>query len=201
MRKGTSAIGCIVGGVTVMALLATGCSSSAKTALAPATSTATVTTTNPPAGQPGHVAIPVSKNPSTSAKMICETDVEREVFDLVGVKPSQPLQPLWKDHVYSCKYVYPNGTLTLSVKELANKAETDAYFASLATQLHKKKVVQYLGQGAFTTQNESAVVRKDYKVLTVDVSGLPAQFGTPADQRGNIALNVAASIMSCWTGA
>ena len=117
------------------------------------------------------------------------------------METTQPLQPTWADHVYSCKYVYANGSMTLSVKELANQAETDAYFASLATKLGKTKAIQSLGQGAFVTKNASAVVRKDYKVLTVDVSGLPPQFGTPPDPRGNVALNVAATIMSCWTGA
>ena len=91
--------------------------------------------------------------------------------------------------------------LKLSVKELANKAQTDAYFASLATKLGKTENIKGLGQGAFTTKNLSAVVRKDYKVLTVDISKLPANFGTPPDTRANIALNVAATIMGCWTGA
>ena len=181
--------------VLAVALFAAGCGSSAK----PGASSATATT-DPPAGAPGHVAIPVSKDPSTSAKMICEEDVRGEVFGLVGIQPKMPLKSTWKDHVYSCAYVYPGGTMTLSVKELGSKDETDAYFASLATKLHKKKDVQYLGQGAFTTQNDSAVVRKDYKVLTVDVSGLPAQFGSPPDPRGTVALNVAAEIMNCWTG-
>ena len=35
-------------------------------------------------------------------------------------------------------------------------------------------------------------MRKDYKVLLVDVSGLPAQFGSPPDTKGDVALNVAA---------
>ena len=86
--------------------------------------------------------------------------------------------------MYSCRYVYTSGVLTLSVKELADKAETDAYFASLATKLGKTENIKGLGQGAFTTKNLSAVVRKDYKVLTVDISGCPPQFGTPPDSRG-----------------
>jgi hypothetical protein len=178
----------------VGALGVAGCGSSG----AKAGSTTTPSTTTPPGG---HVAIPVSANPSTSAKMICESDVKGEIYGLVGVQVTKPLTPSWNDHVYSCKYVYANGTMTLSVKELANKADTDAYFASLATTLHKARTIQSLGQGAFTTTNQSAVVRKDYKVLTVDVSGLPPQFGSPPDPRGNVALNVAATIMSCWTGA
>ena len=73
------------------------------------------------------------------------------------------------------------GTILILANRIADQAETDAYFASLATKLHKAKTIQSLGQGAFVTKNESAVVRKDYKVLTVDVSGLPPQFGSPPD--------------------
>jgi hypothetical protein len=178
----------------VGALGVAGCGSSKSNA----GSTTTPSTTTP-AG--GHVAIPVKATPSISAKMICEEDVRSEIYGLVGVQVTQPLAPSWKDHVYSCKYVYANGTMTLSVKELSDKAQTDAYFASLAHTLHKTKTIQSLGQGAFTTTNQSAVVRKDYKVLTVDVSGLPPMFGAPPEPRGNVALDVSAEIMSCWTGA
>jgi hypothetical protein len=178
--------------VLAAALLVAGCGSSAK----PGASSTTATTV-----PGGHVAIPVSANPSISAKMICEEDVRDEVFDIVGLKPSQPLQPTWKDHVYSCKYVYPNGAMTLSVKELADKDQTDAYFASLATSLGKTKDIKFLGQGAFATKSGSVVVRKDYKVLTVDVSKVPAEFGTPPDKRSNVAINIGSEIMNCWTGA
>ena len=58
-----------------------------------------------------------------------------------------------------------------------------------------------LGQGAFTTRDDGAVVRKDYKVLLVDTSRLPAQFGSPPQTRSEVATNVAAAIMGCWTGA
>ena len=157
-------------------------------------------TTTPPEGT-GHVAKPVSSQPSTSAKMICGAEVQGEIAQLVGVQISQPLAPKWVDHVYSCTYKYKNGSMTLSVKELANQADTDAYFASVATKLGKHEVIKGLGQGAFTTKNLSAVVRKDYKVLTVDISGMPANFGVPPQSRSDIALNAAATIMGCWTGA
>jgi hypothetical protein len=141
------------------ALVAAGCGGSS----AKAGSTTTPSTTVAPGT---HVAKPVSATPSTSAKMICSDEVRTEVFGLVGVQIKQPLTPTWVDHVYSCKFVYANGSMTLSVKELADKAETDAYFAKLAQTLGKTRTIQSLGQGAFTTKNQSAVVRKDYKVLT-----------------------------------
>ena len=174
-----------------------GCGGSSSNNAGSTTATSTPTATD----QTGHVAIPVSANPSKSAKMICESEVKKDLAALLGTQITKPLTPKWVGHVYSCDYTYGNAVLTLSVKELADTAETDAYFASLATKLGKTENIKGLGQGAFTTKNLSAVVRKDYKVLLVDISKLPAQFGTPPDTRANIALNIAATIMGCWTGA
>ena len=58
--------------------------------------------------------------------------------------------------------------------------------------------VPYVGQGAFHTTNGSVVVRKDSKVLLVNVTGLPAQFGEPPTTSGNVALTVAEVILASW---
>jgi len=179
------------------ALVLAACGSSSK----PGSSSATTPATEPTGASGGHVAIPAKATPSISAKMICESEVKNDLSSLLGVQPTQPVHPTWKDHVYSCTYQYKGGALTLAVKELTDKASTDAYFDELAQQLGKSEKINGLGQGAYTTTNKSAVVRKDYKVLLVDISKLPKQFGNPPDSRENIALNVAATIMGCWTGA
>jgi hypothetical protein len=57
-----------------------------------------------------------------------------------------------------------------------------------------------LGQGAFQATDGSVVVRKDWKVLVVDSSGLPGQFGVPATSSGNVALRVSYQILGCWAG-
>ncbi len=134
--------------------------------------------------------------------MICETEAQTEIYQsATGVKPIAPFKPTWVDHVYSCKYVYPAGAvMTLAVKEVSNVDETTAYFNSLATKLHKIRDIQ-VGQGGFQVKDGSVVVRKDFKVLLVDVTKLPAQFGVPSAARGDVAINVAETIMSCWTGA
>jgi hypothetical protein len=44
------------------------------------------------------------------------------------------------------------------------------------------------------------VVRKDWKVLLVDSSGLPAQFGVPSTSSGDVAVTVADVILGCWAG-
>jgi len=187
----------IVLSAVVCALVLAACGSKST----PGSTTDTTPLTEASGATGGHIAIPAKATPSISAKMICESEVKNELSSLLGVQPTQPIVPTWKDHVYSCTYHYKGGALTLAVKELTDKASTDAYFDQEAKDLGKSEKINGLGQGAFTTSNKSAVVRKDYKVLLVDISKLPAQFGNPPDSRENIALNVAATIMGCWTGA
>jgi hypothetical protein len=138
--------------------------------------------------------------PSASAKMICARHTQTELAAVLGARTTQPVVPTWTDHIYSCRYTYNNAVMVLSVKELSSKTETDAYFTSLAHRLGQTERLT-LGQGGFTTKNRSVVVRKDYKVLLVDISALPARFGVSPGGRGDIAINVAATIMACWTGA
>jgi hypothetical protein len=142
---------------------------------------------------------PVRAAPSASAKMICARETQVELTAVLGVHVTQPVVPAWTNHTYSCKYTYHNAVIAVSVKEFSNQAETDGYFTSLARRLGQTQELS-LGQSAFKTKNLSVVVRKDYKVLLVDISGLPAQFGAPPYSRGEIANIVAATIMRCWTG-
>jgi hypothetical protein len=139
--------------------------------------------------------------PSASARMICESEAAQEIYAALGVQPSQPPTPNWTDHLYSCRYVYPFGTMVLSIKELSDAALTTAYYASLQNSLANHTTTQVLGQPAFVGPDGSIVVRKDFKVLHVDVSGVTDQFGVPPHPRADAAFNVAAVIMSCWTGS
>jgi hypothetical protein len=147
-----------------------------------------------------HVAIPAGPNPSKSAKMVCQSEAQGDIAKSLGVHTTKPFTPTWIDHLYSCQYGYPNGTITLSVKELVNAAATTAYFDSLMTTLGDQRALAGLAQGAFITLNGSVVVRKDYKVLDVDVSQLPAEFGQPLQPRGQVAQEVAFVIIGCWSG-
>jgi len=148
-----------------------------------------------------HTAQPVRATPSASAKMICAPETQAELAAVLGVHTTQPVVPAWTDYTYSCKYTYPNAVVALSVKEFSNQAGTDGYFTSLARRLGQTQQLRALGQGAFRTKNLSVVVRKDYKVLLVDISGLPARLGAPPYSRGEVATIFAATIMNCWTGA
>ena len=57
-----------------------------------------------------------------------------------------------------------------------------------------------LGQGTFRLPDGSIFVVKDNKVMKVDVTKLPANFGSPPLSKNDVALTVAVTIMGCWTG-
>jgi hypothetical protein len=138
--------------------------------------------------------------PDTATAMICRTEAIAEIDSAVGVKATVS-RPAWSDHVYSCTYKYPSGSMRLSLKELPDLPQTGAYYLQLEARMGDKGAIQNLGQGAFHTTNGSIVVRKDSKVLLVDVTSLPAQFGQPPTSSGNVALTVADVILACWSGA
>lgn len=145
--------------------------------------------------------VPAGINPSKSARMVCAAEAQQDLGDSLGVKPTLVTPPTWVDHAYSCRYVYPDGSYTLAVKELDSAAQTKAYFEHLATTLGRRGKVIPLAQGAFHTNDGSLVVRKDWKVLLVDVAKIPARFGTPPITKAQTAVAVGATIMGCWTGS
>ena len=64
----------------------------------------------------------------------------------------------------------------------------------------KPRIWAGLGQGAFRTSGGDVVVRKDWKVLLVDVSALPSQFGVPSTSATDVAYTVADVVLGCWDG-
>ena len=177
--------------VSLVALGACGSSSP------PKASTKTTTGATPVTYQPAGV------NPSKSAKMVCTSEVEGDIAEALDVKATKMTKPTWMDHVYSCAFVYPKGSFVLSTKELVSEKTTTDYFNSLKQKLGFKANLYGLGQGAFVAKNDDVVVRKDYKVLHVDVKNVPkgASAFAPAMIRPDVATNIAAVIMSCWVGA
>jgi hypothetical protein len=170
--------------VFTVALLAAACGSSPAAA---------------PTGPKTTVPLPAGPHPSEIAKMVCQQKAQAELAEVLGVK-AVVQNPTWADHLYSCRYQYPNGSMVLSVKELSSWAQTKAYFSMLATALGDTGKLGNLGQGAFSTSNGSVVVRKDWKVLLVDITGLPAQFGVPPTTKADIADSVSDVILGCWAG-
>ena len=133
--------------------------------------------------------------------MICASEARKDVDASLGVAATRVTTPSWVEHQYSCQYEYPGGVISMSVKELDSEAETTDYYDGLGQTLGRQPDDLALGQGAFITTNGSVVARKDWKVLLVDVSQLPGQFGKPPLDHSDAALSVAATIMGCWSGA
>ena len=182
--------------VVAFALVVAACGGSSSSGKA--TDTTAPSSGSTPAGGTTHVAKTASADPSESAKMVCAEEAVKDINTVLS-ENAKVSTPTWVDHVYSCDYVYPEGKMSLHVKEVSSPEETTAYYNSLADKYGKKQDLQGLGDGAFVTKNGNVVVRKDYKVLLIDVSGLPKNFA--GDTSENDAINVAATIMGCWTGA
>jgi hypothetical protein len=179
----------------MMALVATGAAACGSASSAPPSKT-TVTQGALADAAP----LPAGKDPSAISKMVCAAKAQGELAEVLGVKTVRVDTPTWVNHLYMCHYVYSNGVMTLSVKELSSWPQTLAYFKSLGQALGDTGSIGNLGQGAFSTKDGSVVVRKDWKVLLVDISGLPAQFGVPLSPRADIAVTIADLILGCWAG-
>jgi hypothetical protein len=168
--------------VVLFALVAAGCGGGSST---------TSTTQGP---------LPAGAQPSPIAKQVCQKEARQDIASALG-ESAKVSDPTWVDHLYSCRYSYPaTASFKLSVKELSNWAQTYAYFRMLGTELGTTRSLQGLGPGAFQTTNGSVVVRKDWKVLLVDVSPLPSQFGIPPTSSGAVAVTIADVILGCWAG-
>jgi hypothetical protein len=154
----------------------------------------------PPAAPPIPVGV-AGNAPSASAVMVCAPEAQRDIAGLLGINTTVVSPPTWRDHIYSCRYVYTNGSFVLSVKELSSPDETTAYVNSLGMALGRRSPDIPLGDGAFQTRNGSMVMRKDNKVLYVNTNEIPATFGIPSVPHDSVAQFVTAAIAGCWTGS
>jgi hypothetical protein len=137
--------------------------------------------------------------PTTSAKMICAAEAQTELAAALQEHITTVTTPTWTDHVYRCTYNFPTGSFTLSVKELPTiDATVDYYNAEKAK--HPQATLLDLGQEGFVAKDATGIVRKDNKVLVVDVDKVPAQFGQPPQPRSGISAAIASVILGCWTG-
>ena len=173
--------------LAAVAISVTGCSS--------VTRPTATHTTKPTAEAPQ----PAGAAPSEIALMVCQSEAAKEIGEVLD-ETAVVEDRTWRDDLYSCQYRYSTGTMVLSVKELSSWAETYAYFDMLGKTLHETTRMPNLGQGAFQVRNGSVVVRKDWKVLLVDVTGLPSEFGRPPTSSGDVAATVADVILGCWSG-
>ena len=127
--------------------------------------------------------------------MICADEAQEDIAATLGAKPIRVSTPTWSERLYSCKYEYADGVISLSVKELPDAAATTDYFEGLAKDRGQPPGGISLGEGAFATSTE-LVLRKDFMVLDVDVSDLPLQFGQPSRSPSDV--KPAGRARHCW---
>lgn len=162
------------------------------------------TSTTVPAGSTSSTTeapLPAGPLPAKVTKMVCDDEAQEKIAKELGARATVA-PPTWDvaDHLYSCTFSYPTGSFTLQVKEESSWSQTRAYFASLGRELGDTDSLGNLGQGAFVTRDGSVVVRKDWKILLVDVAKLPPHLGKPPATPAGVAYSVADLILGCWDG-
>jgi hypothetical protein len=132
--------------------------------------------------------------------MVCEPEAQADISRALGVTWRRAAAPTWVNQLYTCEFVDGSAAVTLTVKQLAGSGATKSYFSSLSKQYGRRTDVQGIGDAAFLAADDSMVVRKDAKVLRVDVSQVPATFGVPAEPHREVAVLISEAIMACWKG-
>jgi hypothetical protein len=181
----------LVGLVLAAVAALTGCGTTPATAPAAATGSAATGSPSPAAAAAGASAAPAAAGPSVSAQMICGPEEQGEIAEGLGLTLRRPATPAWTAPVYRCTYLFPAGPLVLSVRELAEAGNTTAYFTAARAAAPGSTELPGLGDAAFAATDGSVYVRKDFKVLTVDVSKLPTSVGTAPIARADAAVVVA----------
>ncbi len=148
----------------------------------------------------GETPEPAGPVPSAIAVEVCSQKAQTQIGEALGESATSVTTPTWVNHLYSCNYLYRQGTIAMSVQELSSRAQTTAYFERLAAQFGNKQPLYGLGQGAFLTADGSVVVRKDWKVLLVNSTQLKGSFTDSRSLSGTPAETIASVIMACWAG-
>lgn len=141
-----------------------------------------------------------ANGPSDQARMLCEDEGQEDIALALGVDPTSVGPLTYADHTTTCRYAYPNGSFTLVVQDLSDDLSTTKAYEALAAKLGRTQTLDLPGAQAFLTTGGSAVLRKDFKVLLVDATGLPATFGQPPVPRVSAAQLVMKAALGCWTG-
>ena len=95
---------------------------------------------------------------------------------------------------------YTDGDFVLTVRELSSWSRHCSTSPPRASNRAGPTPSPIWARARSRPNNGSMVVRKDWKILTVDISGLPARFGKPPTSRGDVAVTVADLILACWAG-
>src|SRR3954454_16408139 len=183
----------------LLALLAAGCSTSDQSA-EPATSrTASPTTTTiDPSAAAAQYASPT---PPSSATMVCSDELRREVKGALGLDSTPMPRSAWADHVYTCTYAVPMGTLVLAVTVAPSVDAAGGRLDALRAQLGAADPEEDFGERSYSGPAGVLVAVMDNLVLSVDATALPDDLGPGHQRRIDVVRLLAAGVFACWTGA
>jgi hypothetical protein len=134
--------------------------------------------------------------PGPAAREVCEPMVRDSVPASVELPlAGEPVSAVRGD-TFSCRYTFHGGTLDLPVRDPHTISQAREYFRDVRGRERVRDALSGLAEGGFTKADGSVVAKKDAMVLTVDVTALPP---TRID-RSNIAIDLAAAVLGCWTG-
>ena len=181
----------------LLALLAAGCAASRSSADPAATTTAAPTTFDPSAAAAQYA----SPTPPASAQMICSDEIRSQVKGALGLDSTPTPQSAWADHVYTCTYAVPMGTLVLAVTVAPSIDAAGAQLDALRAQVGAADPEEGFGERAYSAPAGVLVAVKDNLVLTVDATALPDDLGAGHQRRIDVVRLLAAGVFACWTGA
>jgi len=181
----------------LLALLAAGCSASRPSAAPAATTTAAPTTFDPSAAAAQYA----SPTAPASAQMICSDEIRSQVKGALGLDSTPTPQSAWADHVYTCTYAVPMGTLVLAVTVAPSIDAAGAQLDALRAQVGAADPEEGFGERAYSAPAGVLVAVKDNLVLTVDATALPDDLGAGHQRRIDVVRLLAAGVFACWTGA
>jgi hypothetical protein len=138
--------------------------------------------------------------PPALAVMLCGDEVRGDLTKVLALPSTPATSSTWADHVYTCTYRLPVGPLVLTVKESTDTATATAYYTASRGRLGGTEDAIGLTELAYKTPTGIVGLVKDNLTLTVDATGLPAQFGAQGQKRTDLAYETASVILGCWTG-
>ncbi len=185
-----------IAGLGCTALVLAGCATTTAASQTPASTHSSAVTSSAPATS----TPPAAGTPSDTAKMVCGPQIQGSVKQALSLATLAAPKPTWQNSQYSCVYQLPMGPMTLSVKQSANDAAADAYFAKIRSGFGKTETMIGLGKASYGTNDGIVVVVKDDKTLVVDTTKLPAVFGAQGQKRSDLAYEIASDVLGCWTG-
>ena len=178
--------------VLLALLVSTGCAASH-----PAAQPAVTTTVDPSAAAAQYA----SNSPPAAARMVCSDEIRTQVAGALGLDGPPTPQDGWADHVYTCTYAVPMGTLVLAVTVTPSDGAAGTQLDALRTRTGAADPEQGFGRRAYSAPDGVLVAVKDNLVLEIDATAMPDDLGPGHQRRIDVVRLLAAGVFACWTGA